>query len=175
MQLTIDPETESLKLEKGGLYKLINGNIEVEVDGVSLFSNDDIEPISVVRLSPLMMTIFNRANEDTDMTILMNQYIQKEVKVVTEEEEWFDNHLRMRKYRQYFLSNLLTQYKKLNLDPTENFVGPIAPGVFTGDYGSHGGEFIQLVAGFGGLSDTRGVKLTGDPNIPFDKEPNITI
>ena len=77
MQLTIDPETESLKLEKGGLYKLINGNIEVEVDGVSLFSDDDIEPISVVRLSPLMMTMFNTANENTDMASLMNQYNPK--------------------------------------------------------------------------------------------------
>ena len=77
MQLTIDPETESLKLEKGGLYKLINENIEVEVDGVSIFYDDDIEQISVVRLSPLMMTMFNTANENTDMASLMNQYNPK--------------------------------------------------------------------------------------------------
>ena len=55
-------------------------------------------------------------------------------------------------------------------------VFPIQGGLFKGDYGSHGVEFIRLEMPWvapmvwphrSGPKGVKGVKMTGDPNVPF--------
>ena len=54
--------------------------------------------------------------------------------------------------------------------PAVSSTSPIPPGIFQASYGPHGIELIRLEVPFNqSIKGTRGVKVTGDPNIPFDK------
>ena len=57
------------------------------------------------------------------------------------------------------------QYQALDLG-LDHKGTPLAPGLFTGDYGGHGTEIIHLQLGGHGGTYLRGVKITGDPNVP---------
>merc|ERR1719186_930085 len=46
---------------------------------------------------------------------------------------------------------------------------PIQPGLFKGTYGPHGVELIHLEMTHPGMRGARGVKVTGDPNVPFSQ------
>ena len=54
--------------------------------------------------------------------------------------------------------------------PTSTPAAPLPPGLFQASYGPHGIELIRLeVPSDNSITGTRGVKVTGDPNVPFDK------
>ena len=54
--------------------------------------------------------------------------------------------------------------------PTGTTSFPIPPGLFQANYGPHGYELIRLeVPTDQSIKGMKGVKVTGDPNIPFDK------
>ena len=42
-------------------------------------------------------------------------------------------------------------------------------GLFKGDYGPHGVELIHLQAPHSGIKRLKGIKVNGDPNVPFNK------
>jgi len=44
---------------------------------------------------------------------------------------------------------------------------PIRPGLFQGTYGGHGMELVHLQVHGASLEGAEGVKITGDPNVPF--------
>ena len=47
---------------------------------------------------------------------------------------------------------------------------PIQPGLFQANYGPHGNELIRLeVPTDKSIMGMKGIKVTGDPNVPFDK------
>ena len=54
--------------------------------------------------------------------------------------------------------------------PSATPTSPIPPGLFQASYGPHGIELIRLEVPLdSSISGMRGVKVTGDPNVPFDK------
>ena len=54
--------------------------------------------------------------------------------------------------------------------PTATTTVPIPPGLFQANYGPHGNELIRLeVPADKSIKAMKGVKVTGDPNVPFDK------
>jgi len=46
---------------------------------------------------------------------------------------------------------------------------PIRPGLFQGTYGGHGMELVHLQVYGASLEGAQGVKITGDPNVPFNE------
>ena len=46
---------------------------------------------------------------------------------------------------------------------------PFPEGLFKGDYGPHGVELIHVQLPATGIKGLKGIKVTGDPNVPFDK------
>ena len=75
------------------------------------------------------------------------------------------NDLRLMRFVQTYHSRALYSYSKLDLAWPEITL-PIRPGVFIGSYGPHGTELINLTSD-SSRPGTSGVKLTGDPNVPF--------
>ena len=54
--------------------------------------------------------------------------------------------------------------------PTATTTVPIPPGLFQANYGPHGNELIRLeVPMDNSIKGMKGIKVTGDPNVPFDK------
>ena len=54
--------------------------------------------------------------------------------------------------------------------PSTPAAAPLPPGLFQASYGPHGIELIRLqVPSDNSITGTRGVKVTGDPNVPFEK------
>lgn len=54
--------------------------------------------------------------------------------------------------------------------PSASPTSPIPPGLFQASYGPHGIELIRLEVPLdNSISGLRGIKVTGDPNVPFDK------
>ena len=60
-------------------------------------------------------------------------------------------------------------FNKINVAQTKNSLFPLSGGLFKGDYGSHGAEFILLDVPETGARGVRGVKITGDLNVPFSE------
>jgi hypothetical protein len=75
------------------------------------------------------------------------------------------NDLLLMRFVQTYHSRALYSYSKLDLFWPEITL-PIRPGVFIGTYGAHGTEMINLTR-HPSRPGTCGVKVTGDPNVPF--------
>ena len=67
----------------------------------------------------------------------------------------------------------LHRYTRLRLPDPGPGLDPTAllrPGVFQASYGPHGTEVVQLLQDRPGvMCGVRGLKLTGDPNVPFNQ------
>ena len=75
------------------------------------------------------------------------------------------NDLLLMRFVQTYHSRALYSYSELNLSWPEITL-PIRPGIFVGSYGPHGVEVINLTRD-SSRPGTCGVKVTGDPNVPF--------
>ena len=64
---------------------------------------------------------------------------------------------------------IIVIFNKINVAQTRNSEFPLSGGLFKGDYGSHGAEFILLDVPETGVKGVRGVKITGDLNVPFSE------
>ena len=54
--------------------------------------------------------------------------------------------------------------------PSASSTSPIPAGLFQASYGPHGNELIRVVVPLdNSIRGLKGVKVTGDPNVPFDK------
>ena len=73
------------------------------------------------------------------------------------------------------LLKILVQKKKISEPfrfswPSSTPTFPIPAGLFQASYGPHGIELIRLEVPLdNSILGMRGVKITGDPNVPFDK------
>lgn len=85
-----------------------------------------------------------------------------------------DTELALMKFVSLYHSRTVFSYLPLNW--SDRFVKtlpnmPIKPGLFKGSYGGHGVELVQLQIHM--IADTMigatGVKITGDPNVPFNE------
>jgi len=93
-----------------------------------------------------------------DWRELLNQFLTKHG---TSSDE-----LGVLKFTTSFHSRSLFSFKRL-LSPTPIPGAPIRPGLFKGTYGAHGIELIKLELTHAGMDEAKGVKVTGDPNVPF--------
>lgn len=83
-----------------------------------------------------------------------------------EESENSNQELNIIKFSTLFHSRSLYAYNRLEILPTVAGA-PIQPGMFQATYGPHGGEFVQLTLTHSGMHQSCGVKITGDPYVPF--------
>jgi hypothetical protein len=100
------------------------------------------------------------------------EYVRKELDDMTLDPEGFlpmEVRLPVQRFRDAFYSKTLATYRRLALPPPGPRA-PLQPDIFQSTYGPHGIELIRVEAPAAPLvRGTRGVKVTGDPNIPFDK------
>jgi len=84
-----------------------------------------------------------------------------------------DSELALMKFVSLYHSRTMFSYKRLylprcHLNPIRRC--PLRPGLFKGSYGGHGVELVKLVQVVkGSMMGTYGVKVTGDPNVPFNE------
>ena len=73
------------------------------------------------------------------------------------------------KHQMLYILEGCQQFRSINMKPLHDTKNcPIQPGVFKATYGSHGIEIIQLIY-HKHLNEIVGLKITGDPNVPFDE------
>jgi len=86
-----------------------------------------------------------------------------------------DSELALMKFVSLYHSRSTFSYLPLfSLDWTDRHLSPqsscpIMPGLFQGSYGGHGVELIHLQVYWHTMQGARGVKITGDPNVPFNE------
>jgi len=86
-----------------------------------------------------------------------------------------DNELSLMKFVSLYHSRSHFSYTPLFTDEWIDrhlfgFQGlPIRPGLFQGTYGAHGVELVHLQVYGGSLEGAQGIKVTGDPNVPFNE------
>ena len=75
----------------------------------------------------------------------------------------------VQKYREAFFAKTLAVYRRF-LIPAARPASPLPPGLFKATYGPHGVELVMVeVPADQSIAGMRAVKITGDPNVPFDK------
>jgi len=85
-----------------------------------------------------------------------------------------DTELALMKFVSLYHSRTIFSYLPLNWSNrflTTTASCPLKPGLFKGSYGGHGVELVQLqIHMFGStMLGATGVKITGDPNVPFNE------
>lgn len=85
-----------------------------------------------------------------------------------------DTELALMKFVSLYHSRTIFSYLPLNWSNrflTTTASSPIKPGLFKGSYGGHGVELVQLQMHMFGstMLGATGVKITGDPNVPFNE------
>jgi len=85
-----------------------------------------------------------------------------------------DTELALMKFVSLYHSRTIFSYLPLNWSNrflTTTASCPIKPGLFKGSYGGHGVELVQLQMHMFGstMLGATGVKVTGDPNVPFNE------
>ena len=86
-------------------------------------------------------------------------------------EDFLEMGLRLpvMKLRAEFYNRTLAAYHRFTWPPATPGL-PMSPGLFQASYGPHGMELIRLeLPPDHSLKGARGVKVIGDPNVPFDK------
>jgi len=77
------------------------------------------------------------------------------------------NNLLLMKFIQTYHARSLYTYRKLSFDSTPTtLLTALNSGIFIGNYGPHGMEVINLTV-TEAIVGTAGVKVTGDPNVPY--------
>jgi len=82
-----------------------------------------------------------------------------------------DTELALNRFVMLYHCRHLHRYTRLRLpDPGPDPTALLRPGVFQASYGPHGTEVVQLLQDRPGvMCGVRGLKLTGDPNVPFNQ------
>ena len=119
----------------------------------------------------------NEVFEDASKALI--EYCQQELNkniYITEPNEFEGQGLAqgsplvMKKLSQTFFSMEQAWYRRLTLPSPSSptLPCPLSPGLFTGQYSAHGTEIVLVQLGMEGTY-LRGIKITGDPNVPFNK------
>ena len=176
-------DDEYVDVEKGHLYKLVPGKIKIMFEDRTLLEEEDVdknyvdgikrivynfftvEPKSVGETDDILR-IFNNPQSDVNMDELFEKYSAEEV--------WTNMNvigaqLPIEKCRETFYSNSSSWFKRLNVSFLSQNSNSLLGGLFKGDYGPHGVELIHLQAPHSGIKGLKGIKVTGDPNVPFNK------
>jgi len=179
---------EYVDVEKGHIYKLIDGNIKIMFENKTLLEeeNDDktyVDGIKraihnfftkepqVVGETDGIMRIYNNNTNHGSMEEQFEQYLSDEVDIHNHHFPEL-SQLQIEKCRETFYSSICAWYTQLSptiLSPSLGDGGGVAEGLFKGDYGPHGVELIHIQTPPVGFKDLRGLKITGDPNVPFSK------
>jgi len=183
---------EYVDVEKGHIYKLVDGNIKIMfenktlleeekndktyVDGIKrAFHNFFTKEIQVIGETDGIMRIFNNTTEDEPANELFENYVSEEVDIHNHHFPEL-SQLQVEKCRETFYSSSCAWYTQLSptiLSPCHgdgvSDGGGVPQGLFKGDYGPHGVELIHVQIPSVGFRYLRGVKITGDPNVPFGK------
>merc|ERR1711936_164886 len=81
----------------------------------------------------------------------------------------FDQRLPVQRCREIFYNRSFAAFRRFSW-PSPTPTSPMSPGLFQASYGSHGIELIRLEVPLdNSIKGVKGVKITGDPNVPFDK------
>jgi len=86
-----------------------------------------------------------------------------------------DTELALMKFVSLYHSRTIFSYLPLfSLDWSDRHLSPlgscpIRPGLFQGSYGGHGVELVHLQVFWHTMQGATGVKVTGDPNVPFNE------
>ena len=182
-------------IEKHGAYLHWHGGVGILYEERSLVPRDQLaaaskkegglkrllynfftsEPTTVGEKEGIMRIEVAEGKEDK-LHEAFEIYLRRELEVVhsqlDEEEEYLE--LQRRRYRETLYSLCQAWYRRLPLLPTTDQYSegqmPFTPGLFVGQYSVHGSEFVRVeVMGGGGGAYLRGIKVTGDPNVPFDQ------
>jgi len=170
----------SPQLQKLGIYKFWPG--EVVIDEKSDQAKETIKRTISSMLNKYILTspskntgfigtlsIYTTERLEGDVEENFKTFVQEELDMTMEdldvEEEW-RFALPLERCRDIFYSASQAWYRRFKVIQATS-VFPITPGLFAGDYSVHGVEIIQLEMPGDGI--IKGVKVTGDPNVPFDK------
>merc|ERR1719220_3453662 len=98
------------------------------------------------------------------------RYVREELEDNDSEEFlFFEQQLPVQRCREMFNNMSRAAFRSFPW-PSATPTSPIPPGLFQASYGPHGIELIRLEVPLdNSITGTRGVKVTGDPNVPFDK------
>ena len=182
-------DDEYVDVEKGHLYKLVPGKIKIMFEDITLLEEEGVdkhyvdgikrivynfftvEPQSVGETEDILR-IFNNPKNDVNMEELFEKYTAEEVGTnMNVDGVNFLQHFQLpiEKCRETFYSNSSSWFKRLNVSFLSQNSNSLLEGLFKGDYGPHGVELIHLQAPHSGIKGLKGIKVTGDPNVPFDK------
>lgn len=200
--LGIDQDGKINLEEKGYLYKeIFVGKLSINRGHKNLFSEVQGEQLKIGDLCDIYqwcadpLTIVNMEQKILDPGVAVDRCIQhalNEWKWDDKTVEWNDRKLKDLSQTEELgfgantnneipksclpLSLMILDKVDVKIEGIELF--PIKGGLFKGDYGSHGVEFIRLEMPCpwmapmvwphkGGPKGVQGVKITGDPNVPF--------
>jgi len=182
-------DEEYVDVEKGSLFKLIPGKIKIMFEDKTYLEeeNEDgnyfkgfkrvlynffVPDTQTIGETEGILRIYNQPAEELEMGKLFEDYIASEVgtNIDIDGINFFQLfQLPIEKCRETFYANSSAWYKKLNAPSLGQVGNPIREGLFKGDYGPHGVELIHLQVPDSGVNGLTGLKVTGDPNVPFDK------
>jgi len=156
-----------LKVEKEFLYNVHPGSIHVTYDSKGVFCEDDeVMTISEYPVSEDKMLVIHQKVEDfKNINLFLNSMVKSRDLNDEMGSDYFD-----RRNRSLFYSKEVSFYRKFKEAYCENSSFP--SGLFAGHYSLHGTELINVEVGQDHDQENfllKGVKVTGDPNIPFDK------
>ena len=105
-----------------------------------------------------------------DANKMLIEYCQQELNknVTPNEFESQEAALAMDEIFETFFSMKLACYRRLTFPSPSSTTSPLSPGLFTGQFSAHGTEMILVQLGEEGTY-LRGIKVTGDPNVPFNQ------
>ena len=185
----IDNTSNKVDVKKGHIYKMVPGNVKIMFEEKTLLKEENHSDGSYGSFKRILYNLFSVRQEavgetDNILRILnepqgdMNQEVMFE-KYVAEEVGSNMNvdgvhflqlfQLPIEKCRETFYSNSSAWFKRFNIDFLSQNTNPLPEGLFKGDYGPHGVELIHLQVPETGFKGLKGLKVTGDPNVPFDK------
>jgi len=117
-----------------------------------------------------ILRILNDIHDDVNLGETFEKYVAEEVGTNMNGVQFLQVfQLPIEKCRETFYSNSSAWYKRFNVDFNSQNKNPLAEGLFKGDYGPHGVELVHLQVPENRIIGLKGTKVTGDPNVPFDK------
>jgi len=143
------------QLERFGIYNYCSGRVELSYEE-----------------GFLVISVKGEEEEEEATKEDFARYVREELEdddLDPEEFLAFDQRLPVQRCREIFYNMSLAAFRRFSW-PSASPTSPIPPGLFQASYGPHGIELIRLEVPLdNSISGLRGIKVTGDPNVPFDK------
>eukprot|EP00092_Neocalanus_flemingeri_P001842 GFUD01001963.1.p1 GENE.GFUD01001963.1~~GFUD01001963.1.p1 ORF type:complete len:429 (+),score=77.61 GFUD01001963.1:49-1335(+) len=177
------------EVEKGHLYKMLPGSVKIMFEDKTLLAEEihskenngsirrilynffTVQPETVGETDGILR-ILNDTQNEINLEKILEKYVAEEVGTNMNVDgvhflQLFQ--LPIEKCRETLYANSSAWYKRVKMEFSGQNKNPLPEGLFKGDYGPHGVELIHLQVPEVGIKGLKGLKVTGDPNVPFDK------